>query len=282
MTDEYVFISDYFSNEIRGGGELSDSEIIEILSKDNSVFKVRSVSVDPSFLKKKIKNKFIISNFLNLPKRSKLFLQENCQYIIYEHDHKYLQSRNPAKYKNFIAPKSEIINFSFYKNARKVFCQSNFHKNIINSNLQLDNLYNLSGNMWADSTLDLLATLFNKKKTDKCSIMESDVGHKNTKAAVAYCNHKNLEYELIPPNNYHSFLDAMSNNKTLVFFPKTPETLSRIVVECRMMGMRVITNKLVGAASEPWFELKGPELISFMKNKKKEVVLEIQGSFEND
>jgi len=41
------------------------------------------------------------------------------------------------------------------------------------------------------------------------------------------------------------------------------------VVEARMMGMTVITNKLVGALSEDWFELKGNELIDVMREKRK-------------
>ena len=46
-----------------------------------------------------------------------------------------------------------------------------------------------------------------------------------------------------------------------MFFPKTPETLSRVIVESRMMGMSVITNNLVGATKEDWYALKGEELI---------------------
>ena len=63
----------------------------------------------------------------------------------------------------------------------------------------------------------------------------------------------------------------------LYFFPKTPETLSRVVVEARMMGMSVIVNKMIGATREPWYELKGYELIEYMHAKKiaiKEIVVE--------
>ena len=52
-----------------------------------------------------------------------VFEQELCQgarkalydkeYLIYEHDHKYLSSRNPADFDNFQAPKEEIINYDF-------------------------------------------------------------------------------------------------------------------------------------------------------------------------
>ena len=53
--------------------------------------------------------------------------------------------------------------------------------------------------------------------------------------------------------------------------PKTPETLSRIIVEARMCGMNVVVNKNVGAKYEDWFSLKGVDLINFMRLKRKEI-----------
>ena len=63
----------------------------------------------------------------------------------------------------------------------------------------------------------------------------------------------------------------MGENKTFVFFPKTPETLSRVTVEARMMNMKTITNNKVGASKEPWFKFKGEELIGKM-NEKRETI----------
>jgi len=57
-----------------------------------------------------------------------------------------------------------------------------------------------------------------------------------------------------------------------VFFPKTPETLSRIVVEARMMGVKIITNKLVGATKEEWFKLKGVELVEEMRARREQIL----------
>ena len=53
--------------------------------------------------------------------------------------------------------------------------------------------------------------------------------------------------------------------------PKTPETLSRVAVEARMMNVSVITNNRVGAAKEKWFKLKGSELIDEMIEKRKDI-----------
>ena len=60
----------------------------------------------------------------------------------------------------------------------------------------------------------------------------------------------------------------MSNNQKFIFLPKTPETLSRVAVESRMMGMKVFTNKNVGASYESWFDMKGKDLIDFITQKR--------------
>ena len=35
-----------------------------------------------------------------------------------------------------------------------------------------------------------------------------------------------------------------------------------------MMGMSVVVNKMIGATREPWYELKGIELVEFMRAKR--------------
>ena len=59
------------------------------------------------------RNLYLISNFINLNQQVKDYITNNCNYIIYEHDHKYLRSRNPALFKEYRAPKEEIINEKF-------------------------------------------------------------------------------------------------------------------------------------------------------------------------
>jgi hypothetical protein len=266
-----IFIADFFADEIPGGGELNNEEVIFLLKETNDVLKVKSSAVSLEFLKENQNSRFIISNFMHLQPENKAFLEKKCNYIIYEHDHKYLTNRNPVRFKNFQAPKDAVINFDFYKNAKAILCQSKFHTNIVKKNLELDNIINLGGNLWDLKSLGKMKEFAKKNKKEACSIMGSPIQHKNTFGAIKYCKKEKKPFELVNPCPYYEFLDKISNNDTLVFFPQTPETLSRIVVEARMMNMRVITNNLVGATSEPWFELKGETLINFFENKRKEI-----------
>jgi hypothetical protein len=273
---EIIFIADFYVDQVLGGGELNNEELYEIfISKGYDVLKKQSHEIDINFLQENKDKFFLIFNFINLNQDCRQELQR-LQYIIYEHDHKYLKSRNPAIYKNFKVPDNDLINYYFYKNAIKVFCQSNFHRNIVELNLGLDNIESLGGNLWSDKSLELLRELSRRGKIDRCSILKSEIQHKNTTGAIKYCTQKKLGYDLIQSSSYKDFLQQLGRNKKLVFFPRTPETLSRIVVEARMMGMSVVANALIGATSEDWFNLKGEELVDVMTAKKDEIFHKIE------
>ena len=271
--NKVIFIADFFADEVPGGGELNNQQLIEILRKRGvDVLEIKSQNVSPQFLQEQNKNtKFIIANFIGLTEENKSLLKLEKEYIIYEHDHKYVKTRNPADYKDFIAPKDQIINFEFYKNSKAILCQSDFHANIVRANLNLDNIKSVGGNLWSHDILDFMYKISLNKKQATCAIMSSDNWHKNTPDAIKLCKIKGWKYDLIPRSDYQHFLTRLGKSKKFVFLPKTPETLSRIVVEARMMGLSVVTNNLVGATKEDWFKLKGIDLIDIMVGKRKEI-----------
>ena len=273
MLSKIIHISDFYYPQVLGGGEINNQELISMIEKEHEpVSCLRSFEVNISFLKTNVDSFFIVSNFIGLPEQCREFLALNCKYVIYEHDHKYLLNRNPAMFKDFKAPDAEIVNRKFYKSAKKVFCQSSFHKGIVYKNLGIDNLVNLSGNIWSLDSLDILGKLSKKEKNDRYSIMLSDNWHKNTSESRFYCEKKGYDYDLIASKNYLHFLSLLSNNKKFLFLPKTPETLSRVVVEAKMMGVSVITNRNVGATYEDWYSKQGQELVDHMLSKREEIV----------
>ena len=269
--NKIYYFSDFLLEDLIGGGELNDNELCMLISdRGYKLEKIRTREIKKQHIDKN--NLYIISNFIGLNHVYKDYITKNCKYIIYEHDHKYLKSRNPAIYNDYLAPKKNIINKEFYQNAATVFCQSSFHKKILQKNLKINNVYNVSGNIWKIKDLETMRKLSKKNKNESFSIMNSMIEHKNTKEAIYYCNYKKLKYTLISSKNYEEFLNLLSNNSKFLFLPKTPETLSRVVVEALMMNVKVITNKKVGASYEPWFNMKGEELINFMLNKRQEIV----------
>ncbi len=276
---EIVFIADFYANEINGGGELSNHELIGILTALKfpvTVLKSSQCTVD--FLEERKDSYFIIANFIALSDECKQYLQDKCKYVIYEHDHKYLTTRDPSVFKDYKAPAENIINRDFYQKAKGVFCQSALHKEVVTKNLNLNNIHSVGGNLWSLEILNEIEVYTDKEKREKYSIWNSNNPIKCTALARAYCFKNSLEEDLIGPLPYREFLSRLTDNKYFVFFPQTLETLGRVVVEARMSGMTVLSNKKVGALSESWFKLKGKDLIQVMREKRKtipEKVLEV-------
>ena len=162
-----VFIADFFLEQILGGGELNNEEFITIAkTKGFEVLKFQSHKVTVDLINAHSDSKFIVSNFINLDKDCRKSLQ-SLSYVIYEHDHKYLRTRNPQDYPGFKAPDSEIVNYEFYKNAKAVLCQSDFHSSIVRKNLNLNNILNLSGNLWTLESLKFLKSMLRILKSRK-------------------------------------------------------------------------------------------------------------------
>ena len=266
-----VFIADFFADQVLGGGELNNEELINNLTSDgHEIIKINSHDVTRNFIESNSQSAFIVANFINLSIECIASLYDK-KYVIYEHDHKYIPSRNPGIYENFKAPQADLVNVGFYRKASAVFCQSQFHKDIVGRNLSEVNLISLGGNLWPEDSLNFMEEMAHTKKAARCSIMDSPIEHKGTREAVGYCEYKNYQYDLISSDSYEEFLSLLGKNRTLVFFPKTPETLSRIVVEARMMGMSVVVNKMIGATREEWYKQKGADLIETMRKKREAI-----------
>jgi hypothetical protein len=104
------------------------------------------------------------------------------------------------------------------------------------------------------------------EKSDKFAIMDSKNPIKNTAKAESFCRKNDIKYDLIRDSNPVRFLEMLSGYKGLVFFPGVLESLSRISVEAKMMGCKLLTTpRMLGASYEDWFKLSGPELIEVME-----------------
>jgi len=283
MNKEIVFVADVFAHQHSGGGELNNEELIKILSKRGyEMLLINSQALTPEVVKEKKDSWFIIANFIFLSEESKELLQElNISYLIYEHDHKYLLTRDPSVFEDYTAPEDQVINRGFYKAAKAVFCQSKLHQEVVDKNLKTGNTISVGGNLWSAETLDYLSELGKKEKERKCAVWCSPNPIKGTQEAKIYCSTLNLEYKLIFEAPHHTFLDKLTDYQSFLFLPTTLETLCRVVVECRMAGMTVLLNKRIGAASESWFSLKGEELIAIMRKKRTEIPDMVLGAFSS-
>ena len=64
---------------------------------------------------------------------------------------------------------------------------------------------------------------------------------------------------------FEGFVQNLAKIKTLIFFPQWFESYSRLAIEAKILGCKLITNSLLGASSEPYFKQKGLELLQTIR-----------------
>tara|TARA_B100000700_G_C15063260_1_gene867501 strand:- start:7980 stop:8846 length:867 start_codon:yes stop_codon:yes gene_type:complete len=261
-----IFLADFYKEKLLGGAESNDAILISHLSNNSPVDKLLCTQFHERLLGQDYI--FLISNFVSLSDVAKARL-ENEEYIIYEHDHKYLKSRDPSVYKDFIAPPDDLRNQSFYQNAKAVVVLSSICKEIIEKNLHLKNVHNIGCSIWSDEKLDFIHTLSLTPKNKKFAIINSSNPIKNTHMAVKYCIKKKIAYDIIQPCGEKELLSQLAHYQGLVFFPGVLETFSRIAAEAKMLNCQLLTKpKLLGFASEGIFTLSGDQLIETIRHRK--------------
>jgi len=241
------------------GAELEDAALLGHLKLDIVEKLCSEISVvdQQSF--------YIISNFVTLTPQIKQQLIKYKNYIIFEHDHKYIQTRNPFSFStDGKVPADKLINIDFYRAAKKVVCITEWHQAQVKLNTGAD-VANIHGGIWTASELDMFETIAESRTpSSKYAIFWST--YKNPQESLQYASSNKLEYRLLRSiSNRQQFLEILSKHKGLIFFPSIPETGSRLIMESKMMGLEVITNNFSGAANEYWFNLSGKELVDLFR-----------------
>jgi len=274
MNKKVLLISDEVYSEINNGGaESNNNEIIKILNDSGIKCDfIKTHDFNNTFDSIVKYDLYIVSNFYFISEEAKNFLYSK-KYIITEHDYKFVRERNPCFFPNLIVPQDRIIHVDFYKNAKFVLVQSNFQKEVFGKSIKLDNLINFSGNLWSDETLDLILSLSKTPKNGKAAILgEDDYGIKGRDISIEFCKKVHLKYDLLPKTNHHSFLKNLSKYSTYVFFPRSPETLSRVSIEARLMGLSVVTSDYTAAVHESFFDYESNRMIEYIKDKPKQIL----------
>lgn len=259
-----VFVADFFKEDVTAGAELHDDVVIQHFKKCDLLLERKKCSLlTEEYIKANIDKVWFIGNFVSLTNSLKQLLINECKYILYEHDYKFLSNRNPIMFKDFTAGKPWIHNLDFYQSAKRVICLSQYQRSIYERNLTLSNLVNIHCSMWSDEDLDFMKTLINiKKKSGLFAVISSHNPIKRTADAIKYCENNGLAYELISSQNYYDFLSQLAQYEGLVFMTGHPEPTPRVAIEAKILNCKFIAQKnLIGVAHEDYFHLTGIAMI---------------------
>ena len=279
--NKIVYISDFFIDKIAGGAEIVDDILINLFRADGlDVVKFENRELTDKHIKlyRSCGYHFIVSNFTLMSDgvSSELVNAPNS-YSIMEHDHKYVKTRNPAVYKNYLAPAADVVNREIYTNAKYIFAQSHIQAECIKKNLNISHVINLGMSLWTDEQLKIIESNLTTLKKPLAAVINSSNPTKNTAESVHHCESREIQYELIGSPDYATFIEQLSSYESYVFIPRVLESFNRVLLEARMLNCKAITTNLNGCISEEWFKkYKGKELIEFVRSQRARVYNDIK------
>jgi len=259
-------VSDFSYKEVSGGAEYVDRYLVNNI-EGISFLRCREFSEELY----SSGNQYIISNFTSLSQKIMALLIQNSNYIIIEHDYKFLKERNPIGYPNFKVPFEKRINALFYNAAKAVFAQTDYQAEILKKNLPFANIISLKGTFYEERHLALLEKISRERvvQTNKFAILETKSPNKGRDIAEKFCRDNKIEYDILPQMGYKQFLNTIAKYSGLVFLPQSPETFCRLIYEAKVIGLKIKTNKNSGIIHEEWVKDREVNLIEYIRNKQK-------------
>jgi hypothetical protein len=273
---KFVFVSDLFVEQYRGGAELTTEAIIN--SNKDQAIKINCQSLTKDFILSHKDHEWIICNFSHLTNNNKILICKNTKYSIIEYDYKFCDYRSLEKH--YAAEKKECdclekknakVNLIFYGYAKRLWFMSKRQMNVF-----LDKVATIKKNkcvvlssVFSPGDLDFMNSIKDNEKNGKYLILKSDSWIKGTDKAIQFAEDNNLDFELVSGLQYHEMLIKMSTSKGLIFRPLGSDTCPRIVIEAFLLGCDLILNEKVQHKREEWFSDTN-KCLSYLQNRTKE------------
>ena len=274
---EYVFVSDFFANEIQGGAELSLQALMESCPAKSVA--VKSNAVTDQLLDTWNESKWIFTNIAQMNGDIISSLKEkNIDYSFIEYDYKMCKHRNPVLYEFVEGEKCDYANTplgtaikDFMLNAKTIFFMSENQREIYYEHipeLKNQNTHVLSS-IFNDSSLDYIEKLSEKEYArDKWIILNSSSWVKGVTAAENWCKENKVDYELVGGVSYGEFLKKLRNSKGVCFLPDGLDTCPRFIIEAKLLGCELQLNDNVQHTSEEWFSYDKDKMIKYLRSRK--------------
>lgn len=264
---QVIFVSDmYVSDYPLGGAELTTEAIIE--KSPYKVFKLHSASLTEKIVKENKDKYWILTNWSGSPQEGLISLvNEKCRFSFVEYDYKlcryrssHLHELQEKKSCNCHNEKHGKFVEAFYSRAEFVYFMSEGQRQeyfrLFPRMKQNENKYIIQSSVWTDKHLETLRNLretSKENKINKWAVLSGATWIKDQQGTEQYCKNNNIEYDLIGGLPYEDFIKKLSQYRGLIFKPKGFDTAPRIVIESKLLGLKLDLNSNVQHSTESWF-----------------------------
>jgi glycosyltransferase involved in cell wall biosynthesis len=260
---KYVFVSDFFADQLTGGAELSLQTLIN-KAKDESI-QVNSANLSVDFVERNKDKTWVFGNFTQVPKDSiNKIVEEKVNYNIIEFDYKFCKYRNLQLHETLEGESCDCIETEHGQEVEKfVSAASNvFFMSTTQMKVFLDKLKTLKkskcvvlSSIFDDKFFDTIKQLreLYSNKEDTWIVSSSPSWIKGTKEAEKWCVDNNKDYNKMHGLEYKEALITLAKSKGLCFLPTGADTCPRLVIEAKLLNCELELNENVQHVTEEWF-----------------------------
>lgn len=284
---QIVFVSDFYSDQVSGGAELSIEAVATYLPKtDYTITKLQSSQVNTNTIEKHKDSFWIFGNYTQLNTEAFQAIINHCRYVVFEYDYKFCKHRLPQLHQYHNEPSCNCNNtplgnaiFAFLYSAQEIYFMSEEQKAVYLQNFPhlIDRPIRVTNSTFTSATLNTirnlnLAKTLTPPHTRKALILESKSWLKATDSSRQYCENQNIPYELVSNLNHEEFLEKLTEFTDIVYLPRGWDTCPRMIIEARLLGLNVVTNSFVQHESEDW--AKDPQKILEHLQQEREYIIQ--------
>ena len=266
MDADYIFVSDYFADQLSGGAEFSLQALID--KTDKEVYKINCAHVTDAFVEANKDKTWIFGNYTQLNAEAHDKIVESVKsYNVVEFDYKFCQYRNLELHKTLEGEECNCATKEHGKNtnkflsaAKNVFFMSKKQMDVHLEHLDLDkDKCVILSSVFDDSFFERIKDLRKKyegSKEDKWVISASPSWVKGAQEAQKWCKENEKEFIKLHGKSYEETLETLAKSKGLCFLPTGGDTCPRLVIEAKLLGCELETNDNVQHLNEKWFKTK--------------------------
>ena len=260
--NQIIFVSDFFSEDLVGGAELTTDSLIE--SSPFKVSKFRSKDLTVEDLVKNQSAHWIFGNWTQINFQLIPLIIANLNYSILEYDYKFCNYRSPDKHRVAENTKCNCDQTdwgkfvaAFFLGAKTIWWMSEKQQEIYFDrfpDLQKMNRSSVLSSVFSESFWIQVQNLTqNPKERNGWAVLSSSSWIKGTEDALKWCEDNGKKVNLIEGLSPDQTLELLSRSEGLVYLPKGGDTCPRIVIEAKLLGCELHLNENVQHKDEEWF-----------------------------
>jgi len=286
VNQKYIILDDAAAKN--GGTSLTLNSILEDRTQD--CFFISTTNLTSSFIESNKDKLWILGNIMVVMTDEKIFnafveLLEKSKFIKIEFDYNFCPYRSETAHEMFGKSKCECphdtnkgnkhlskIYDLICKKALHTFFMSERQRALYSTHLPILKFEcsSILSSCFSKKSLELLNKYSFNQKNNKYAILEGYGGFhsyaKGFSQAKDYCHANNLEYDVLPNQEFEKHIETLSSYKGLIFLPTIDDTCPRCIIEARLLNIDIICNSNCQHIYEFWWKDKSKTL-EYLKSR---------------